>query len=150
MRKHYSLILSIILVIIAASVYYLSVRSTASPYTGRSSDSFLCTSSCKQYPLSAEQISVTISNTGDYSGEIDKPILEQKRSNTWYSVKPEELSGHTLITSELLYVLPGSPRTFALSLEPYRSHLSPGEYRFVFGLHASAQFFSYEFTLTAS
>ena len=60
------------------------------------------------------------------------------------------LSGHTLITSELLYVLPGSPRTFALSLEPYRSHLSPGEYRFVFGLHASAQVFSYEFTLTAS
>ena len=60
------------------------------------------------------------------------------------------LSGHTLITSELLYVLPGSPRTFALSLEPYRSHLSPGEYRFVVGLHASAQFFSYEFTLTAS
>lgn len=54
------------------------------------------------------------------------------------------------MTSELLYVLPGSPRTFALSLEPYRSHLSPGEYRFVFGLHASAQFFSYEFTLTAS
>ena len=45
---------------------------------------------------------------------------------------------------------PGSPRPFALSLEPYRSHLSPGEYRFVFGLHASAQFFSYEFTLTAS
>ena len=150
MRKHCSLILSIILVIIAASVYYLTVRSTASPYTRRSSDSFLCTSSCKQYPLSAEQISVTVSNTGDYSGEIDKPILEQKRGNTWYSVKPEELSGHTLITSELLYVLPGSPRTFALSLEPYRSHLSPGEYRFVFGLHASAQFFSYEFTLTAS
>ena len=100
--------------------------------------------------MSAEQISVTVSNTGDYSGEIDKPILEQKRGNTWYSVKPEELSEHTLITSELLYVLPGSPRTFALSLEPYRSHLSPGEYRFVFGLHASAQFFSYEFTLTAS
>lgn len=109
MRKHCSLILSIILVIIATSVYYLSVRSTASPYTGRSSDSFLCTSSCKQYPLSAEQISVTVSNTGDYSGEIDKPILEQKRGNTWYSVKPEELSEHTLITSELLYVLPGAP-----------------------------------------
>lgn len=31
MRKHCSLILSIILVIIATSVYYLSVRSTASP-----------------------------------------------------------------------------------------------------------------------
>ena len=94
MRKHCSLILSIILVIIATSVYYLSVRSTASPYTGRSSDSFLCTSSCKQYPLSAEQISVTVSNTGDYSGEIDKPILEQKRGNTWYSVKPEELHAY--------------------------------------------------------
>lgn len=60
------------------------------------------------------------------------------------------LSGHALITSELLYVLPGSSKAFALSLEPYRSHLSPGEYRFVFGLYASAQFFSYEFTLTAS
>ena len=133
--------------IIVMAVYYLYDSSTVSPYTGQSSEYFICSSTCKQYPLDVKHIAVTVSNTGGYSGEIDKPVLEKKCKNTWYSVKSAELSEHDLVTSELLYVLPGKSKTFEIPLEQYHSHLSTGEYRLVFGLHTSDKFFAYEFTL---
>lgn len=43
-------------------------------------------------------------------------------------------------TANLLYVSPGADPFFALPL-------APGQYRAVFGLHGSREFFSWEFVL---
>ena len=52
-------------------------------------------------------------------------------------------------TANLLYVSPGTSAAFDFSLTPYRAKLAPGQYRAVFGLHGSREFFSWEFWLEA-
>ena len=60
------------------------------------------------------------------------------------AVPPTDQTGET---ANLLYVSPGTSAAFDFSLTPYRAKLAPGQYRAVFGLHGSREFFSWEFRL---
>ena len=75
---------------------------------------------------------------------MDKPCLEMQKGGVWYSVPPTDQTGET---ANLLYVSPGTSDSFDFSLVPYRASLPPGQYRAVFGLHGSREFFSWEFVL---
>ena len=104
----------------------------------------LCTADADRYPLDTDQITLRVSNVGDYEGELDKPRLEVQKNGAWYFVPPTDQTGET---ANLLYVSPGTSAAFDFSLTPYRAKLAPGQYRAVFGLHGSREFFSWEFRL---
>lgn len=133
-----------VLLCTAGLLLWLHHRAGLSPYTGQPSDQFLCTADADRYSLDTEQITLHISNAGDYTGELDKPCLEVQKNGAWYSVPPTD---QTCETANLLYVSPGTSAAFDFSLTPYRAKLAPGQYRAVFGLHGSREFFSWEFWL---
>ena len=133
-----------VLLCTAGLLLWLHHRAGLSPYTGQPSDQFLCTADADRYSLDTEQITFHVSNIGGYAGEVDKPCLEMQKGGVWYSVTPAD---HTGETANLLYVSPGASTSFALPLAPYRTELTPGQYRAVFGLHGSREFFSWEFWL---
>lgn len=135
-----------VLLCTAGLLLWLHHRAGLSPYTGQPSDQFLCTADADRYSLDTDQITLHISNAGDYTGELDKPCLEVQKKGGWYSVPPTD---QTCETANLLYVSPGTSAAFDFSLTPYRAKLAPGQYRAVFGLHGSREFFSWEFWLEA-
>ena len=143
-RKRQLLLLLIFVLCAAALLLWLHHRAGLSPYTGQPSDQFLCTADADRYPLDTEQITFHVSNIGGYSEELDKPCLEMQKGGVWYSVPPTDQTGET---ANLLYVSPGTSDSFDFSLVPYRTELTPGQYRAVFGLHGSREFFSWEFVL---
>ncbi len=143
-RKRQLLLLLIFVLCAAALLLWLHHRAGLSPYTGQPSDQFLCTADADWYPLDTEQITFHVSNIGGYAGELDKPCLEIQKGGVWYSVPPTDQTGET---ANLLYVSPGTSDSFDFSLVPYRASLPPGQYRAVFGLHGSREFFSWEFVL---
>ena len=145
-RKKRLLLPLVVLLCAAGLLLWLHHRAGLSPYTGQPSGQFLCTADADRYPLDTEQITLRVSNVGDYEGELDKPCLEVQKSGAWYSVPPSDQTGET---ANLLYVSPGTSASFDLSLTPYRADLTPGQYRAVFGLHGSREFFSWEFRLEA-
>ena len=145
-RKRQLLLLLIFVLCTAGLLLWLHHRAGLSPYTGQPSDQFLCTADADRYSLDTEQITFHVSNIGGYAGEVDKPCLEMQKGGVWYSVPPAD---HTGETANLLYVSPGASTSFALPLAPYRTELTPGQYRAVFGLHGSREFFSWEFWLEA-
>ena len=128
----------------AALLLWLHHRAGLSPYTEQPSGQFLCTAGVDRYSLDTDQITLRVSNLGDYAGELDKPCLEVQKKGGWYSVPPTNQTGET---ANLLYVSPGTSAAFDFSLAPYRANLAPGHYRAVFGLHGSREFFSWEFWL---
>lgn len=133
-----------VLLCAAGLLLWLHHRAGLSPYTGQPSGQFLCTADADRYPLDTNQITLRVSNMGDYAGELDKPCLEMQKGGLWYSVPPTDQTGET---ANLLYVSPGTSDSFDFSLVPYRASLPPGQYRAVFGLHGSREFFSWEFWL---
>lgn len=133
-----------VLLCAAGLLLWLHHRAGLSPYTGQPSDQFLCIADADWYPLDTEQITFHVSNIGGYAGELDKPCLEMQKGGVWYSVPPTDQTDET---ANLLYVSPGADPSFALPLAPYRTRLTPGQYRAVFGLHGSREFFSWEFWL---
>ena len=143
-RKRQLLLLLIFVLCAAALLLWLHHRAGLSPYTGQPSDQFLCTADADRYPLDTEQITFHVSNIGGYAEELDKPCLEMQKGGVWYSVPPTDQTGET---ANLLYVSPGTSDSFDFSLVPYRTRLTPGQYRAVFGLHGSREFFSWEFVL---
>lgn len=145
-RKRQLLLLLIFVLCAAALLLWLHHRAGLSPYTGQPSDHFLCTADADWYPLDTEQITFHVSNIGGYAEELDKPCLEMQKGGLWYSVPPTDQTGET---ANLLYVSPGTSAAFDFSLTPYRAKLAPGQYRAVFGLHGSREFFSWEFWLEA-
>ena len=145
-RKRQLLLLLIFVLCAAALLLWLHHRAGLSPYTGQPSDQFLCTADADRYPLDTEQITFHVSNIGGYAEELDKPCLEMQKGGVWYSVPPTD---QTVETANLLYVSPGTSAAFDFSLTPYRAKLAPGQYRAVFGLHGSREFFSWEFWLEA-
>ena len=143
-RKKRLLLPLVVLLCAAGLLLWLHHRAGLSPYTGQPSGQFLCTADAYRYPLYTEQITLRVSNTGDYTGELDKPCLEVQENGIWYPVPPANRTGET---ANLLYVSPGTSDSFDFSLTPYRASLTPGQYRAVFGLHGSREFFSWEFQL---
>ena len=143
-RKRRLLLPLTVLLCAAGLLLWLHHRAGLSPYTGQPSDQFLCTADADRYSPDTEQITFHVSNIGDYAGELDKPCLEMQKGGVWYSVPPTDQTGET---ANLLYVSPGADSSFALPLAPYRTRLTPGQYRAVFGLHGSREFFSWEFVL---
>lgn len=143
-RRNRLLLPLTVLLCAAGLLLWLHHRAGLSPYTGQPSDQFLCTADADRYPLDTEQITFHVSNIGGYAEELDKPCLEMQKGGLWYSVPPTDQTGET---ANLLYVSPGAPASFALPLAPYRTRLTPGQYRAVFGLHGSREFFSCEFVL---
>ena len=143
-RKRRLLLPLTVLLCAAGLLLWLHHRAGLSPYTGQPSDQFLCTANADRYSPDTEQITFHVSNIGDYAGEVDKPCLEMQKGGVWYSVPPAD---HTGETDNLLYVSPGTDPSFDLPLAPYRTRLTPGQYRAVFGLHGSREFFSWEFWL---
>lgn len=143
-RKRRLLLPLTVLLCAAGLLLWLHHRAGLSPYTGQPSDQFLCTADADRYPLDTEQITFHVSNIGGYAEELDQPCLEMQKGGLWYSVPPTDQTGET---ANLLYVSPGAPASFALPLAPYRTRLTPGQYRAVFGLHGSREFFSCEFVL---
>ncbi len=143
-RKRQLLLLLIFVLCAAGLLLWLHHRAGLSPYTGQPSGQFLCTADADRYPLDTNQITLRVSNMGDYAGELDKPCLEMQKGGLWYSVPPTDQTGET---ANLLYVSPGTSDSFDFSLVPYRASLPPGQYRAVFGLHGSREFFSWEFWL---
>ena len=145
-RKKRLLLLLVVLLCTAGLLLWLHHRAGLSPYAGQPSGQFLCTADADRYSLDTDQITLHISNAGDYTGELDKPCLEVQKNGAWYSVPPTD---QTCETANLLYVSPGTSAAFDFSLTPYRAKLAPGQYRAVFGLHGSREFFSWEFWLEA-
>ena len=145
-RKRQLLLLLIFVLCAAALLLWLHHRAGLSPYAGQPSGQFLCTADADRYPLDTDQITLRVSNVGDYEGELDKPRLEVQKNGAWYFVPPTD---QTVETANLLYVSPGTSASFDFSLTPYRAKLAPGQYRAVFGLHGSREFFSWEFWLEA-
>ncbi len=143
-RKRRLLLPLTVLLCAAGLLLWLHHRAGLSPYTGQPSDHFLCTADADWYPLDTEQITFHVSNIGGYAEELDKPCLEMQKGGLWYSVPPTDQTGET---DNLLYVSPGTSASFDLPLAPYRTRLTPGQYRAVFGLHGSRAFFSWEFWL---
>lgn len=143
-RRNRLLLPLTVLLCAAGLLLWLHHRAGLSPYTGQPSNQFLCTANADRYPLDTEQITFHVSNIGGYAEELDKPCLEMQKGGLWYSVPPTDQTGET---ANLLYVSPGAPASFALPLAPYRTRLTPGQYRAVFGLHGSREFFSCEFVL---
>ena len=143
-RKRRLLLPLTVLLCAAGLLLWLHHRAGLSSYTGQPSDQFLCTADADRYPLDTEQITFHVSNIGGYAEELDKPCLEMQKGGVWYSVPPTDQTGET---ANLLYVSPGADSSFALPLAPYRTRLTPGQYRAVFGLHGSREFFSCEFVL---
>ena len=143
-RKKQLLLLLIFVLCAAALLLWLHHRAGLSPYAGQPSGQFLCTADADRYPLDTEQITFHVSNIGGYAEELDKPCLEMQKGGVWYSVPPTDQTGET---ANLLYVSPGTSDSFDFSLVPYRASLPPGQYRAVFGLHGSREFFSWEFVL---
>ena len=143
-RKRQLLLLLIFVLCAAALLLWLHHRAGLSPYAGQPSGQFLCTADADRYPLDTEQITFHVSNIGGYAEELDKPCLEMQKGGVWYSVPPTDQTGET---ANLLYVSPGTSAAFDFSLTPYRAKLAPGQYRAVFGLHGSREFFSCEFVL---
>ncbi len=143
-RKRRLLLPLTVLLCAAGLLLWLHHRAGLSPYTGQPSDQFLCTADADRYPLDTEQITFHVSNIGGYAEELDKPCLEMQKGGVWYSVPPTDQTGET---ANLLYVSPGTSDSFDFSLVPYRTRLTPGQYRAVFGLHGSREFFSCEFVL---
>lgn len=143
-RRNRLLLPLTVLLCAAGLLLWLHHRAGLSPYTGQPSDQFLCTANADRYPLDTEQITFHVSNIGGYAEELDKPCLEIQKGGLWYSVPPTDQTGET---ANLLYVSPGADSSFALPLAPYRTRLTPGQYRAVFGLHGSLEFFSCEFVL---
>lgn len=143
-RKRRLLLPLTVLLCAAGLLLWLHHRAGLSPYTGQPSDQFLCTADADRYPLDTDQITLRVSNVGDYEGELDKPRLEVQKNGAWYFVPPTD---QTVETANLLYVSPGTSAAFDFSLTPYRAKLAPGQYRAVFGLHGSREFFSWEFVL---
>ena len=143
-RKRQLLLLLIFVLCAAALLLWLHHRAGLSPYAGQPSGQFLCTADADRYPLDTEQITFHVSNIGGYAEELDKPCLEMQKGGVWYSVPPTDQTGET---ANLLYVSPGTSDSFDFSLVPYRASLPPGQYRAVFGLHGSREFFSWEFVL---
>ena len=143
-RKRRLLLPLTVLLCAAGLLLWLHHRAELSPYTGQPSDHFLCTADADRYPLDTEQITFHVSNIGGYAEELDKRCLEMQKGGVWYSVPPTDQTGET---ANLLYVSPGADSSFALPLAPYRTRLTPGQYRAVFGLHGSREFFSCEFVL---
>ncbi|MEI3141661.1 MAG: hypothetical protein V8S34_09155 [Lawsonibacter sp.] len=130
----------------AALLLWLHHRAGLSPYAGQPSGQFLCTADADRYPLDTDQITLRVSNVGDYEGELDKPRLEVQKNGAWYFVPPTDQTGETAQPAVRL------SRHFCRvdsSLTPYRAKLAPGQYRAVFGLHGSREFFSWEFWLEA-
>ena len=143
-RRNRLLLPLTVLLCAAGLLLWLHHRAGLSPYTGQPSNQFLCTANADRYPLDTEQITFHVSNIGGYAEELDKPCLEMQKGGVWYSVPPTDQTGET---ANLLYVSPGASASFALPLAPYRTRLTPGQYRAVFGLHGSREFFSWEFVL---
>ena len=143
-RKSRLLLPLTVLLCAAGLLLWLHHRAGLSPYAGQPSNQFLCTANADRYPLDTEQITFHVSNIGGYAEELDKPCLEMQKGGVWYSVPPTDQTGET---ANLLYVSPGASASFALPLAPYRTRLTPGQYRAVFGLHGSREFFSWEFVL---
>ena len=143
-RRNRLLLPLTVLLCAAGLLLWLHHRAGLSPYTGQPSNQFLCTANADRYPLDTEQITFHDSNIGGYAEELDKPCLEMQKGGVWYSVPPTDQTGET---ANLLYVSPGASASFALPLAPYRTRLTPGQYRAVFGLHGSREFFSWEFVL---
>ena len=143
-RKRQLLLLLIFVLCAAALLLWLHHRAGLSPYAGQPSGQFLCTADADRYPLDTEQITFHVSNIGGYAEELDKPCLEMQKGGVWYSVPPTDQTGET---ANLLYVSPGTSDSFDFSLVSYRAKLAPGQYRAVFGLHGSREFFSWEFVL---
>ena len=143
-RRNRLLLPLTVLLCAAGLLLWLHHRAGLSPYTGQPSDQFLYTADADRYPLDTEQITFHVSNIGGYAEELDKPCLEMQKGGVWYSVPPTDQTGET---ANLLYVSPGASASFALPLAPYRTRLTPGQYRAVFGLHGSREFFSWEFVL---
>ena len=143
-RKRRLLLPLTVLLCAAGLLLWLHHRAGLSPYAGQPSGQFLCTADADRYPLDTDQITLRVSNVGDYEGELDKPRLEVQKNGAWYFVPPTD---QTVETANLLYVSPGTSDSFDFSLVPYRASLPPGQYRAVFGLHGSREFFSWEFVL---
>lgn len=121
------------------------LKPSKSNYTGLPSASFVCSSLQTQYSLETDKITISVSNTGTYTGEFNKPYLEILKNNTWYIVKRTPQAD---MTSNLLYLPPGDSQLFDVFLTQYESHLTPGHYRAIFPLVETSGFFSYEFELT--
>ena len=135
-------VLFIVLIIIA--FVFLHFRVSLSPHTGQPSEQFVCSSEQAQYPISTDKITISVSNIGEYAGEIEKPHLEIMKDNTWHIVNSATQED---ITSNLLYFPPGSSSAFDIFLSPYKSTLTPGQYRAVFPFSKGSEFFSFNFDL---
>lgn len=109
-----------------------------------SSESLVCSTEVKEYPLNIPGFPIIVTNIGEYSGEIHKPFIEVLRNGSWYSVRKEP---ETNMTLELLHVSPNETKEFYVSLSPYKSNLEPGHYRAVFAFTLNNDYFSFEFDL---
>lgn len=113
------------------------------PNPGSPSGDFQPLSPQVQFPLSADRVTLSVTNTGDYAGEFQKPVLEVERDGGWYAVSREEVQE----TSNLLSLPPGETGDFSLFLSPYREELEPGNYRMVFYFVQQEGFFALPFQL---
>ena len=138
-----TILLVLLCAFIVLTLVFQHFRTSLSPYTGHSSNEFVCSSQQTQYPINTDQITISISNTGDYSGELEKPHLEVLKGNTWHIIiTPQED-----MTSNLLTFPPGCTDSFDLFLSQYQPNLTPGRYRAVFPFWQSSEFFSFDFEL---
>ena len=87
-RKRQLLLLLIFVLCAAALLLWLHHRAGLSPYAGQPSGQFLCTADADRYPLDTDQITLRVSNVGDYEGELDKPAWRCRKTARGTSSRP--------------------------------------------------------------
>ena len=142
MKKKWFLGMAAIVFVVLLLVIVNSKNSSSFDYPP--SESLVCSTEVKEYPLNTAGFPITVTNVGEYSGEIHKPFIEVWSNGSWYRVKgtPEENK-----TMELLSVSPNETKDFYVSLSTYESNLKPGHYRAVFAFTLNNDYFSFEFDL---
>jgi len=108
------------------------------------SESVVCSTEVKEYPLETDKIIISISNNGNAPQSFSHPHLEYQRNGTWYYAKRNRNEN---MTAELPGVSPGIPSSYTLYLEEYAPYLTVGHYRAVFPFYGSSGYFSFEFDI---
>ena len=136
-----------ILVVMAVMVFYdAGVFKSPTPHKDPPSADVVCVADAKVYSLGeTENIRITVTNHGDYTGEMDKPYLEVQERGQWYVVKKCAGQGEP---ANLLTISAGATQEYDIPLTLYSGELKPGKYRAVFVFAWIEDYFAYEFELT--
>ncbi len=100
---------------------------------------------CSQYPGDTQDLTISVTNTGQAEASVGAADLELLQDEVWYSLNlaPRD-GGYWGPPADLYYISPGQTRSFSLALAAYGSPLKAGRYRVVFstpeGSYAAVEF----------